>query len=430
MDSPYQYQTGFGNHFSSEAIKGALPVGQNSPQVCPAGLYAEQLSGSAFTAPRAVNQRSWLYRIRPSVTHKPFSKAFELNKLLLSDFSALEADPNQFRWKPFPIPEASTDFVSGLITIAGAGDPSLKTGGAVHIYSCNTSMKNTAFQSADGDFLIVPQQGTLDIQTEFGFLSVPPGFIAVVQRGMRFTVRVDGPSRGYVMEVYTGHFRLPDLGPIGANGLANPRDFETPVAAYEQKQENFTIVNKFLGRLWSCVQDHSPYDVVAWHGNYAPYRYDLARFNTMNTVSFDHADPSIFTVLTCPTTEPGIAAVDFVIFPPRWSVSEHTFRPPYYHRNLMSEFMGLIKGVYDAKTDAFAPGGASLHSCMTPHGPDADAFRGASSAALAPVRIPDSTLAFMFESTYLFKPTTWAMNNSLDKDYYKCWQGLESHFKP
>eukprot|EP01116_Phalansterium_solitarium_P021144 TRINITY_DN6477_c0_g1_i3.p1 TRINITY_DN6477_c0_g1~~TRINITY_DN6477_c0_g1_i3.p1 ORF type:complete len:387 (+),score=82.55 TRINITY_DN6477_c0_g1_i3:161-1321(+) len=356
--SKYQYQSGFGNHFSSEAIPGSLPVGQNSPQQCPMGLYAEQLSGTAFTAPRDRNERSWLYRIRPSVCHTPFVPVDR--GLLTSEFDKIPPTPNQLRWQPFDVPAEPTTFALGLRTICGAGHPSTRHGMAVHIYVANQSMDASSMYNSDGDFLIVPQQGTLDIRTEFGCMEVAPGEIAVIQRSIQFSVNVSGPSRGYVLEVFGIHFRLPDLGPIGANMLANPRDFETPVAAFEDRQVEWTVYNKYLGQLFSAKKDHSPHNVVAWHGNYAPYKYNLALFATVNTVSYDHPDPSIFTVLTAPSTEPGTAIADFVIFPPRWMVAEHTFRPPYFHRNCMSEYMGLIRGVYDGKTGAgFVPGGAS-----------------------------------------------------------------------
>eukprot|EP01121_Diplochlamys_sp_Union-15-3_P017496 TRINITY_DN6165_c0_g2_i4.p1 TRINITY_DN6165_c0_g2~~TRINITY_DN6165_c0_g2_i4.p1 ORF type:complete len:297 (-),score=52.12 TRINITY_DN6165_c0_g2_i4:31-921(-) len=289
-------------------------------------------------------------------------------------------------------------------------------------------MKDKAFYSSDGDFLIVPELGTLDIQTEFGYLEVKPGEIAVIQRGILFSVKLlEGKARGYMVEVFDGHFVLPDLGPIGANGLANPRDFLTPVAAYEDRKCDFTVVNKFQGLLFKAKKNFSPFNVVAWHGNYAPYKYNLDHFCTVNSVSFDHMDPSIFTVLTCPTVNPGTACIDFVIFPGRWVVQEHTFRPPYYHRNCMSEFMGLIRGVYDAKEEGFTSGGASLHSCMTPHGPDAGTFEKASNAELKPIKL-DDTMAFMFESSYLFQITPYAQNNLVQKNYYQCWQGLKNHF--
>lgn len=336
------YIDGFGGHVSTEAIKGALPIGQNSPQVCPHGLYAEQLSGTAFTAPRAKNLRSWLYRIRPTVMHSRFvnMKSTQIS----GSFDSFEIDPNQLRWDPVPLPPAgeNVDFVEGLSQVCGAGDPTLKEGLSIYNYVASVSMGNKAFSNSDGDFLIVPQVGTLDITTEMGLLRVEPCEIVVIPRGIKFSVDVQTASRGYILEIFKGHFELPNLGPIGANGLANPRDFKTPTAAYVDRECEFTIVNKFGGQLFSAKMGHSPFDVVAWHGNYAPFKYDLRHFNCINSVSFDHPDPSIYTVLTCPSDEAGTAIADFVIFPPRWMVMDHTFRPPYFHRNCMSEYMGMV----------------------------------------------------------------------------------------
>ncbi|KAI9143238.1 homogentisate 1,2-dioxygenase-like protein [Paraphysoderma sedebokerense] len=438
----YGYLAGFGNHHVSEALPGALPEGQNSPQVCPYGLYAEQLSGSAFTAPRKDNLKSWLYRIRPSICHTPFQKYFAPHTHLVRSFSAAstagdcEFTPNQLRWSPFDIPSSDkhkVNFAQGFHTICGAGDPATKNGLAVHVFLANCNMADMAMFNSDGEMLIVPQQGALDITTEFGKLFVEPNEICVIPRGVKFAVSLPhGPSRGYILEVFNGRFEIPDLGPIGANGLANPRDFQSPVAWYEERQNvEFTIINKYLNAMWSATQDHSPFNVVAWHGNYVPYKYNLAHFNTMNTVSFDHPDPSIFTVLTCKSSTPGVAIADFVIFPPRWAVGEHTFRPPYFHRNCMSEFMGLIHGSYEAKSSGFLPGGASLHSMMTPHGPDTAAFQKASVAKLEPVRVADGTMAFMFESCYMMSVTKWAFKESekLQEDYWTHWQGLVSNFE-
>ncbi|XP_065167949.1 homogentisate 1,2-dioxygenase [Atheta coriaria] len=428
----YKYLSGFGSEFVSEDPRcpGALPEGQNSPQKCPYGLYAEQLSGSAFTAPRAENRRTWLYRIRPSVGHGPYTKFPK--GFLTHDWDEQEPDPNQMRWRPFDLPKTpDVDFVEGLHTICGAGDPKMKSGLAIHIYSCSISMENRAFYNADGDLLIVPQVGPLDIKTEFGLMKVHPNQICVIQQGMRFSVAVNEASRGYILEVFGQHFQLPDLGPIGANGLANPRDFLTPTAYYEDMQNtSYQIVSKYQGGMFACNQDHSPFDVVAWHGNYVPYKYDLSKFQVINSVSFDHCDPSIFTVLTCQSEKKGTAIADFVIFPPRWSVQEHTFRPPYYHRNCMSEFMGLIHGAYEAKKDGFAPGGATLHSIMTPHGPDAKCFDFGSSEVLKPARVADNTQAFMFESCLGLAVTKWGLKTcqKLEEDYYKCWGDLKSHF--
>jgi homogentisate 1,2-dioxygenase len=417
-----RYQSGFGNEFATEAVADALPKGQNSPQRAPLGLYTEQLSGTAFTAPRSLNRRTWTYRIRPSVTHKPYRET-ESRLLRGGPFNGVTTPPNQLRWDPLPLPSEPTDFVDGLITMGGNGDPAAQTGVAIHIYAANRSMDSRFFYSADGEFLIVPQQGALRLPTELGILQVAPGEIAVIPRGIKFRAELpEGPVRGYVCENYGPAFRLPELGPIGANGLANPRDFLAPVAAFEVRDGDFTIAAKFLGRLWEARIDHSPLDVVAWHGNYTPYKYNLASFNCINTVSFDHPDPSIYTVLTAP-------GCDFAIFPPRWLVAEHTFRPPWFHRNVMNEFMGLIFGRYDARAEGFLPGGASLHNCMSGHGPDADTYDRAVSAELQPQYLAN-TLAFMFETQLVIRPTQFALESRiLQHEYFECWQGLKKHFR-
>ena len=417
------YQSGFGNEFQSEAVAGALPQGRNSPQRVAFGLYAEQVSGSAFTAPRDHNLRSWQYRLRPSAEHSAYRKV-DIGSLRTAPCLEAAAPPDRLRWNPLAPPTASTDFVAGLRTIATNGDTRLQRGVGVHLYAANASMTR-CFYNADGDLLIVPQQGTLTLKTEFGILQVKPGEIAVIPRGIKFRVEVDTAVRGYVCENYGLPFRLPELGPIGANGLANARDFLAPVAWYEDVKGETEIVTKFGGQLWSYTVPGSPLNVVAWHGNYTPYKYDLARFNTINTVSFDHCDPSIFTVLTSPSEIAGTANVDFVIFPPRWMVAEDTFRPPWFHRNLMSEFMGLIHGAYDAKAEGFLPGGGSLHNCFSAHGPDVATFAKASSVELKPHKI-ENTLAFMFESRYVFEPTAFAMATpELQNDYDEAWKGFE-----
>jgi homogentisate 1,2-dioxygenase len=426
-----KYQTGFGNEFATEAAAGALPVGRNSPQKAPLGLYAEQFSGTAFTVPRAHNRRTWTYRIRPSVLHKPFRQID--NKLFRSTpFDEVVTTPNQLRWNPLQVPDEPTDFVEGITTIAGNGDLFSQVGIGVHIYACNKGMGDRFFYNADGEMLVVPEMGRLGILTELGAIQVGPGSVAVLPRGLKFKVEPaagDDKCRGYICENYGAQFRLPDLGPIGANGLANTRDFETPVAWYEDREGPMEIVAKFGGNLWLCETDHSPLDVVAWHGNYAPYRYDLRRFNTIGSISFDHPDPSIFTVLTSPSGEPGVANCDFVIFPDRWLVAENTFRPPWYHRNVMSEYMGLVYGQYDAKEEGFVPGGGSLHNQMSAHGPDLDAFEKASNADLQPQKLA-GTMAFMFESRYIIRPTKFAMETeALQRNYYEVWQGLKKNFR-
>ncbi|XP_051198145.1 homogentisate 1,2-dioxygenase [Lolium perenne] len=438
-DDTYRYLSGLGNSFSSEAVPGSLPVGQNSPLLCPLGLYAEQLSGTSFTTPRHRNLRTWLYRIKPSVTHEPFHPRDPPNRRLVGDFddrTTTVATPTQLRWRPQEVPRAPphVDFVDGLYTICGAGSSFLRHGFAIHMYAANKSMDGCAFCNADGDFLIVPQQGKLLITTECGKMLVPPGEIVVIPQGFRFAVDLpDGPSRGYVSEIFGAHFQLPDLGPIGANGLASARDFLSPTAWFEQAHRpGYVIVQKYGGELFTATQDFSPFNVVAWHGNYVPYKYDLSKFCPFNTVLFDHADPSVNTVLTAPTDKPGVALLDFVIFPPRWLVAENTFRPPYYHRNCMSEFMGLIYGIYEAKADGFLPGGASLHNCMTPHGPDTKTYEATISRLGGDANEPSrlrGTLAFMFESALIPRVCRWALESpSRDLDYYQCWIGLKSHF--
>lgn len=425
--SQLQYQSGFGNQFSTEAVEGALPRGRNSPQKVSLGLYAELVSGSAFTAPRAENHRSWLYRRQPSVVtggYAPYAQPF----FKTGAKSGVAMPPDPLRWHPTPIPDAPLDFVDGLRTVVVNGDPDAQCGMAAHLYLVNRSMQRRAFVNADGEMLLVPQQGEITITTELGVLEVKPGEVVLVPRGIAFKVAVAGPSRGYVCENYGAPFRLPELGPIGSNGLANPRDFQAPVAAFEDSQGDYEIVKKYGGALWRATQKHTPFNVVAWHGNLAPLKYDTANFMTIGSISFDHPDPSIFTVLTSPSDTPGTANCDFVIFPPRWMVAEDTFRPPWYHRNLMSEFMGLVYGQYDAKPEGFKPGGMSLHNCMVPHGPDAEAFDKASNAPLAPHKL-DNTLAFMFESRWRFHPTGFALNEApLDAAYADCWAGLGDHF--
>jgi len=423
-----KYQTGFGNTFSTEAVRGALPVGQNSPQRALRGLYAEVLSFTAFTAPRAENQSAWVYRLRPSAMQAPYRRI--ANGLLRSGpFNEVETSPNRLRWNPLPLPQKPTDFVEGLATIAGSGEPGAQTGVAVHVYRANRSMKGRTFSNADGELMLVPQLGSLSLFTELGRLEVAPGEIALVPRGLKFQVILQGKeARGYVCENYGAHFRLPELGPIGAQGLAQKRDFQAPVAAFEERGK-CELVLKFMGSLWAAEARHSPLDVVAWHGNGAPFKYDLARFMAVNTVTFDHSDPSIFTVLTSPSGTPGVANCDFVIFPPRWQVAEHTFRPPWFHRNAMSELMGLVRGAYESKAEGFLPGGVSIHNCMQPHGPDLPTFDKASAAELKPHRIENS-LAFMWESRYVFRPTKFALGApQLQKNYDAVWDGFRKTFK-
>lgn len=430
MSDSAHYQSGFGNEFATEAIVGALPVAQNSPQRVAHGLYAEQLSGTAFTAPRHLNRRSWLYRIRPGAVHGEFAPL--PHATFHNRFDEAPATPNLLRWDPLPLPTVPTDFLDGLVTLAGNGGPAEQAGIGIHLYAANRDMSGRYFYNADAEMIFVPQQGRLHLATDMGVVDIEPQEIAVIPRGVRFRVALpDGTARGYVGENFGALLRLPELGPIGANGLANANDFLTPVAAFEDIEGGFALIAKFQGSLWSAPIDHSPLDVVAWRGNYAPYKYDLRRFNVIGSISFDHPDPCIFTVLTSASDTPGTANVDFAIFPPRILMAQHTFRPPWFHRNIASEFMGLIHGVYDAKAEGFLPGGASLHNCMSAHGPDAATFEKASAADTSQPDVITDTMAFMFETRKVIRPTQQALDTPRRQaNYQACWQGLAKHFKP
>lgn len=426
------YMPGFGNDFETECLPGALPQGQNSPQKCNYGLYAEQLSGSPFTAPRGSNERSWLYRIRPSVRHtgRFSNETFPLWKTApcLDDHSLALG---QLRWGPTPPPAARVNFLEGVRTITTAGDVMTQVGMATHVYAFSEDMVDDYFFNADAELMFIPESGGLQIFTELGVIDVAPLEIAIVPRGMMFKIAksADAPyARGYLCENYGAKFTLPGRGPIGANCLANSRDFKTPVAAYEDKETACRVHVKWCGKFHLTHIGHSPLDVVAWHGNYAPYKYDLRAFSPVGAILFDHPDPSIFTVLTAPSGEEGTANIDFVIFPPRWMVAEHSFRPPWYHRNIMSEFMGLICGQYDAKEEGFVPGGMSLHNMMLAHGPDFMGFEKASNAELKPVKL-DNTMAFMWETRFPQQLTRYAAElDTLQDNYLDCWQGLERKF--
>jgi len=423
-DSSLRYLSGLGNELSSEAVAGALPLGRNSPQRVPFGLYAEQLSGTAFTVPRHESRRSWLYRIRPSALHGEFSRID--NGALCGPLA--EPTPNRLRWDPLPAVSPATDFVAGLFTVCATDLSQRAAGASIHIYRANESMRRVFF-NADAEMLIIPEQGSLRLATEFGLVDAAPGEIVIVPRGMKMRVDVTGPVRGYLCENHGAPFRLPELGPIGANGLANPRDFFAPTAWFEECEEPTELVQKFQGNLWSTRLAHSPLDVVAWHGNHVPFKYDLGKFNTMGSVSFDHPDPSLNTVLTSPTHTPGVANVDFVIFPSRWQVAEDTFRPPWFHRNYMNEYMGLIRGTYDAKASGFLPGGASLHNRMSAHGPDAETASRALATTLKPEK-PGDTLAFMLETSAVLCPTEKAMRlDQRQPNYDSCWSGLQKAFE-
>lgn len=423
------YMSGFGNDFETEALDGALPQGQNSPQRCPYGLYAEQLSGTPFTAPRGKNERSWCYRIQPSVKHSNRFKKIEMPfwksaPHILDDIISL----GQYRWNPISS-DTKTNFINGMRTMTTAGDVNTQVGMAAHIYVATENMENEYFYSADSELLIVPQEGQLRFFTEMGIIDLEPQEIAIIPRGLLFKVEIlNGPARGFVCENYGAKFDLPNRGPIGANCLANPRDFKTPIAAFEDKSITSTVTIKWCGQFHTTEIDHSPLDIVAWHGNYAPCKYDLRTFSPVGALLFDHPDPSIFTVLTAPSGVEGTANIDFVLFRDRWSVAENTFRPPWYHKNIMSELMGNIHGIYDAKPEGFAPGGMSLHNMMLPHGPDMDAFEKATNSELIPQKM-QNTMSFMFETRFPQHLTSFAAKEApIQDDYIDCWSSLKKNF--
>jgi homogentisate 1,2-dioxygenase len=427
-----RYTTGFGNSFETEALPDALPVGRNSPQKVNYGLYAEQLSGSPFTAPRSTNERSWLYRIQPGVKHQGRYRKTGCGMIRTAP-NREEADLpiGQLRWMPIPIPAETLNFRTGLHTIVTAGDAEGQTGMAAHIALITASMVDEYFFNADGELMIIAQQGRLRFRTEFGVIEIEPGEVCIIPRGVIFACElVDGPARAYVCENYGGALTLPERGPIGANCLANARDFKAPVAAFEDKVTPGQLYVKWCGEMFVTDLEASPLDVVGWHGNYYPYKYDLRHYSPVGAISFDHPDPSIFTVLTSPSGEVGTANIDFVIFPERWMVAENTFRPPWYHRNIMSEFMGLIYGVYDAKPKGFVPGGMSLHNMMLPHGPDAPAFEHASNEPMQPKKLV-GTMAFMLETRLPQRLTAYAASlPSMDAEYLDCWAELKRRFNP
>ena len=416
--------TGFANHFSSEIENGLLPIGQNSPQKLPRNLIAEQLSGSAFTTPRKHNYRTWFYRTSPLARHGLQEKLAYSESWLTPPYAKTVVTPERLLWLPLSPPSKSKNFVENIHTLIVNGDATMRVGSSVHLFCAQKKMQNDFFVNADGDLLIVPCSGKIICRTEFGKIEVEPSEILVIQRGMVFQIDPVGEEiSGYMCENFGAHFELPDLGPIGSNCLANPRDFKVPKASFVESKEPARLITKFGGSFFASELPCSPLNVLAWHGNYVPYKYDLRHFNTINTVSFDHPDPSIFTVLTSQTSSPGVANVDFVVFPPRWMVAENTFRPPWYHRNIMSEYIGLINGAYDAKNAGiFSPGCSLLHNCMSAHGPDYPAYKHAIEAKLEPVKYSD-TLAFMFESSMYYLPTEYALNVlPRIKDYWKVWQ--------
>ncbi|GJE85537.1 homogentisate 1,2-dioxygenase [Phanerochaete sordida] len=432
-DDPYRYQVGFGNWFTSEALPNVLPSGQNMPQKNKYDLYTEGMNGCPFTAPRAQNQHNWLYRIRPSVAHQGITKSAKQNPYLVAEFSLNDpkqsVSPERVAWRPDSVPaNERVTFVHGIKSMAGNGSPLLREGVVLHTYACNASMERQAFVNSDGDFLLVPVAGRLDIQTELGRMMVFPGEVAVVQRGLKWKVSVpDGKAMGYIQEIFGMHYELPELGPLGASGLANPRDFEHPVAHFDVDQSDWEVLYKLGGQLWSCAQDHTPFDVVAWHGNYVPYKYDLDAFISCGSLSRDHMDPSVWTVLTARSKTPGVALADVIFAGERWDVAEKTFRPPYFHRNTATEIIGLISGDFGFERD-FAPGALSLETGFGAHGMESDAYDAASDMELKPTKILQGTRMVLFETSMLMCLTEHALKTSRRKESEGGHKGLEAKF--
>lgn len=425
---------GFNGFSQSEALPGALPRRQNSPQHPPYGLYPELLSGSAFTVPRTCNRYSWLYRIRPSVRHgAPDHEHFVHPTWVSPPFSHV-CPPVQYHFRPSPPVQEGVDFIDGSITMAAHGSPVAQDGCSANTYSASASMSSSRrfLRNIDADILILPQEGALDIRTEFGNLRVGPWELAIVQRGMTCQINLaDGTelAKGYFLENFGDQFVIPDLGPIGiSSGLAHPRHFIAPEACFEEEEGDFQLVTKAEGHLFRSSLSYSPLDVVAWYGNFTPYKYDMRLFMAINTVTHDHPDPSIGTVLSSYTGKPGLANVDFVIFPPRWMVGEGTFRPPWFHRNYMSEFMGFIQGSYDAKPDVMAPGACTIHNKFRPHGPDATAVAKGTAADVSKPDRYSGSLAFMWETRLAWHPTEWALAHLHNTPYPLCWEKLEKRF--
>ena len=427
-------QGGFANAFESEALPDALPRDQNSPRLSAYGLYAEQINATGFVARREHNRRSWVYRIRPAAQH---SKLEPLDHpTYRQDFDLDNPEPNLSGWAPLPMPDSPTDFVDGIYTLGGSGGAEVRRGFAVHLYVANRSMENRSFYNADGEMLLVPQQGKLTLQTESGVLDVDPGMVAIIPRGLKFSVLLrEDHARGYIGEVFGRSFHLPERGPVGANGLADSRHFRAPVAYHENRLvPGYSITAKFCGKLFGATQDYSPYDVVAWHGDYTPYVYELRHFSPVINGRMDHADPSIFSVLTAPLDEEGANNLDFVFFPPRWDVSEGTFRPPFFHRNAVTEINGIIRDPAGYKAP-FYSGGCFITPAMTAHGIRAGGVEGflsmSDEAADRPHRFRDNSMWFQFETVLPFYLTSWAKKagQRID-DWHHIWGTYRDHYQP
>ncbi|GAD98612.1 homogentisate 1,2-dioxygenase, putative [Paecilomyces variotii No. 5] len=423
---PYRYQVGFGNRFVSEAVPDTIPRdGRNLPQRANYDLYIEQLNGTTFVTCRKDMFNVWFHRIRPSCAHKAL-KPLEYKHDIVSVFSSQNEGvsfvPFNNEWGPLEIPLESkpTNFWQGIKTILGHGDPTLKEGVAVHQYAANLSMDKEAFVNHDGDYLFVPQQGRLDIQTELGRMMVLPGELFVIPAGLRFKVSLpDGPSRGYIQEIFGSHFELPDLGPIGSNGLALPQDFEIPVASYDLDTSSWEIITKLAGKLYHYEQAHTPFDVVGWHGNYVPYKYEIEKLLALSS-SKDQLDPSAYTILTAKSKIPGVSITDFCAFTPKWVNSLNSWRPPYYHRTMGAEVMGMVRGEYGGSAKTLEPGALTCDNAYVPHGETYDAWKKHAFVDLEPTLLGAGVLSitkFALERHNQIKP----MREEL-------WDNMHGHF--
>lgn len=437
---------------SSEAVSGAVPAVNNSPQKPPLGLRTERISGGSFVAPRELSYQTWLYRLRASIAHSDWARlrvsGADEGYGPPSPVRPANVTPNSRLWGGFPAPAAGSHWANGQQLLGRNGDPQAKEGMALWVFSVTASMPpRQAFASLDGEALVIPQSGALDIQTELGRLVVRQNEIAVIPRNVRYRVCLpEGkPCRGYVCELYQGHFRLPDLGVIGSTGLANVRDFQVPKAFVDATVHShlgttqapgpgaptgvddgeWSIVARLVGNLWHCTQAHTPFDVVGWHGTCYPFKYDLARFCALGNLVFDEHDPSLFVVLTARHhgAEPTTAVVDFAVIPPRWMAARDTNWLPYFHRNTMQEFFGPIVALQDGahplnatgETNRFAPFGAGLNGCMSTHGPserDFQAARARDTTTPAFVGGDEGVTIFLVETERPLLLSDWAMECS------------------
>jgi homogentisate 1,2-dioxygenase len=428
-------QGGFGSVHESEALEGALPRDQNAPRRCPYDLVPELINGTPFTVRNVDNSKMWTYRIHASFSQTAF------HPLPNARFATPlgDVEPNRSRWAPHPIPAPSTptDFVDGLVTLGGAGDVLSGPGFAIHVYAANADMLDRCFSNADGDLLVIPQEGALDVRTELGWLSVPIGSILFVPRGLKFAIGLpENVGRGWVLEVFGTKLRLPERGLVGSNGLAEARHFRAPHASYEDREcpDGFQHVTKTGGRLFEATHTFSPFDVVAWYGNHAPFVYDLMHFAPVASVRFDHQDPSIFTVLTAPLDDHGRAVADFVFFPPRWEVIEHSFRPPFAHRNAASEVNMVVRTPKPYST-GYEPGCTFLSPLLTAHGVGTKTYDAILDLPHdhvdPPQRIPDESLWAMVESALPFRTTAWARDTELlDATFLSAFEGMKKRFDP